>query len=476
MRNCSQVTGRASLAAFLLLAAVPILVLPGCASGPSMSMVKKNLEEGRLIPAAAVSAPDFLDQYSHYPVASGREAFEVHVDTDRANMPLAGGNMVVQLGIVAEPPTIEPVQLHFLIYAPGGHDSGTNVELGNMIEATRRRVAEMPQESSLTVDWSGPRQKTGQDFPPLQKFKKKVDLEDFLKSYIFHDFRQDIKHHLILVVAGHSELSRRSKQNLIDMGRIFNAKSISVSAVYLGDKPDFAFFEKLSHEAGGLFSVISDDFNFADWIDSEVEYVNAGFFKEIQLEAHFKSGVRITRILSPKSAPDTDRDIKISLPKLRQGQQRVLLAEVYIPEGNAVGSFELVDVSTKYFDVENNRYGRVEKKHSMNYVSDINDAARYQNPIINRSMAILETKRTISAVEQHVYDKRYYQGIALLTGQSRKLKALSGQLNDERLANDAEILDTYAKNLYEFDDKLFQSLKIWKDLGWDVDRFDYEYK
>ena len=65
--------------------------------------------------------------------------------------------------------------------------------------------------------------------------------------------------------------------------------------------------------------------------------------------------------------------------------------------------------------------------------------------------------------------------MALLTAQSRDLKRLGAIRKDKELLYDARVLDKYIDQLYNFDDKTFQTLQIIRDLSWDKNRFSDVY-
>jgi hypothetical protein len=113
---------------------------------------------------------------------------------------------------------------------------------------------------------------------------------------------------------------------------------------------------------------------------------------------------------------------------------------------------------------------------AIRYVDDPNLALRHANAAIERSLLILRTQETLVSAAREIRNRRNYQAIALLTGQSRALKQAGEGRNDRELARDATILARYAERLYDFDGEWFKSVKIWNDLTWDTERFRARYQ
>ena len=181
-------------------------------------------------------------------------------------------------------------------------------------------------------------------------------------------------------------------------------------------------------------------------------------------------------MLAPGNLRHTDSNLAYTATALKQGHQRVLLAELEIPARTQNRTNDLLEVDLKYYVPSAKRYYKAHETVAVLYVDDPNLALPHANEAIERSLLILKTQETLHSVAREIRSRRNYQAIALLTGQSRALKQAGEGRKDPQLVRDATILAQYADRLYDFDGEWFKSVKIWNDLGWDADRFRGMYK
>mgnify|MGYP001814743800 CR=1 FL=1 len=129
----------------------------------------------------------------------------------------------------------------------------------------------------------------------------------------------------------------------------------------------------------------------------------------------------------------------------------------------------------EYYDRSSRQYHKISRTDRVNFVMDRAEILNQKNHKVARSMLILDTQNVIQNLEPAIRDKRYYQAIAMLTEQSLALNEYGKDHNDSELLRDAEILSAYSDRLYEFDEQLLQSIKIWHDFSWDRSRFSERY-
>src|SRR5262249_44433110 len=117
----------------------------GCSS---IGAVEKNLEEGRLVPAEAVATSDFLNEY-HHPLSPPRRALAgLDIALERKSVMAKGGRVLVQIGIATASPTLKPVSVHALVFAPPSPAKGELEQIGKALSAIRGEA----RRGSLTVD------------------------------------------------------------------------------------------------------------------------------------------------------------------------------------------------------------------------------------------------------------------------------------------------------------------------------------
>jgi hypothetical protein len=457
------------------LAAALLAGFAGCASHATIA--EKNLEEGRLVPEEALATADFLNEYRHRLSPPRHAPAGLDIALERGSVLASGGKVLVQIGISTAIPALKPVSLHALVFAPSAPGKAELDQIGKALAAIRGQA----RGGALTVDLVQP--VTGLAIGEPQLLPSTVDnnLKAFLAAFARRPFDEG-EHHLILLVGtykGSSDLqglNSRERQDLVDLGRIISAKSVTLSVLSVGDKPDFAFLQKLGDTGHGTFTVATESLDYDAWITADLRNRSAETLSEIELTAAAGNGARLARVLAPQRLPSSSERARYALPELRQGEQRVLLAELDIPARGQDPAIEALTVELKYFALAVKRYYRTREIVAIQYVDDPNLALPRSNAAIERSLLILETQKTLQSVAGEIRGGRNYQAIALLTRQGRALKQTGRQFNDTELLRDAALIAKYADRLYDFDGEWLQTVKIWNDLSWDTSRFRNVYR
>jgi hypothetical protein len=462
--RCSHAFAAASLLA----------ALAGCAS--RATIVEKNLEEGRLVPSEALATLDFLNEYHHPLPPPRRSPAGLDIALDRRNVPAAGGKVLVQMGISTATPVAKPVSVHALVFAPSSPGKDEMDRIAKALGAVRGEARE-----GLTVDAIQPVSGLEVREPRLLPAAKDSSLKTFLAAFARHPFDEG-EHHLILIVgtyagfSGLSGLDARERQDLVDLGRVLSAKSVTLSVLSVGDKPDFAFLQRLGDTGQGGFTVATASLDYDAWIREDLRNRGAETLSEVEVTATVGGGARLVRVLAPLTVRSSGERARYALPALKQGEQRVLLAEIEVPARGQNPSSEALAVELKYFSPGTRRYYRSRETVAVQYVDDPNLALPHSNAAIERSLLILETQKTLQSVATEIRNRRNYEAIALLTRQGRALKQAGSQLADAELLRDSTLLTKYADRLFDFDGESFQFVKIWNDLSWDTSRFRDVYR
>jgi hypothetical protein len=433
-------------------------LLAGVANCTSIQVAQKNLEEGRLVPEAAVASVDFLNEYRH-PLAPPRRAMaDLEIALERSNVLVQGGRLLVQVGISTVQPALRPVKVHALAFAPADPGARELDQLTNAVSAIRRHASE-----------------------PFLRARNDGNLKDFLTAFVRQSFDGG-EHHAVLLVGSYKGfldlpgLAERERQDIVDLGRILAAKSVTLSVLSVGDKPDFGFLRQLAETGRGTFAVATESLDYDAWIKEDLRARSAETLTEVELAVHARNGARLARVLAPGDLRHTDSKLAHAVTGLKQGHQRVLLAELEIPARNQAPTSEVLEVDLKYYVPSAKRYYNARETIAIRYVDDPNLALPHANQAIERSLLILKTQETLQSAAREIRNRRNYQAIALLTGQSRALKQAGEVRKDQELLRDATILAKYADRLYDFDGEWFKSVKIWNDLSWDTERFRNIYK
>lgn len=457
----------------ILLLAVT-LCLAACAGTP-MQMAEKNIEEGRLIPTALVEMPDFLNQYPHFLPVSRQAPIGLHVSADRKFLPVGGASTVVQVGIISPQPHIGPSQLHFLVYDSARTDERVLQRIDALISTVTKAQSEWPAGSSVTVDWSHSGGKRIAPYPALREHANGPGLEEFLKSYVFQAVGIG-RHRFVLAIGEHDKLSPGGKQNIIDIANVFSARGLSLSVLSFDEKPDYAFLKTLAERGNGQLALVTEEFSYQNWLRQELDTLHAKTYSDLKLSIRARNGALIQNVISPRNITSFDKSIEHRVAEFHSGQQHLFLAEVNTPAIKSPERLNFLTVELEYKDNEKNVFRHVTKQFSLPYTMDRNLARTGQDIHIERSLGILETQKVLVDVENVVRQKRYFEGIALLTAQSRRLEEIDNKFKKPSLQQDIRTLNKYSKLLLDFGDRWIQTPKIWYDLSWDRMRFQAAYK
>lgn len=445
----------------------------------SMQVAEKNIEEGRLVPEAAFDNPDILSEYHHF-LAPPRGALAgLDIALERNNVLDRGGKLLVQVGLSTAPPVLKAIKVHALVFASSDADKNERTRIAEAINAIRGAARALPGSGSMTIDWIEPIDGLGVAAPSLLSASSGGNLKDFLTRLARRPF--GVGEHHVVLLAGSSKgflsgLSARERQDVVDIGRILAAKSVTLSVLSVGTKPDFAFLQKLAETGHGTFNVATDSLDYDAWIREDLRTRSAESLSDIELVVKTKNQTRLDRVLAPGGLPHSDNSATYAPAGIKEGEQRVLLMELEIPAEGRYPRSEVLDIHLKYRAPGTGRYYTVHKTVAVQYVDDPNLALPHPSKTIQRSLLILKTQETLQSVVRDIRSRRNYLAIASLTAQSRALTETGKALKDPELLRDATVLAKYADRLYDFDGDWFKGIKIWHDLNWDTSRFSGEYR
>jgi hypothetical protein len=440
------------------------------ACGTTMDVVEKSLEEGDLVPEQALASVDFLNEYNHHLPAPRNQLVDIDIAFERPNVLATGDTMHVQVGVSTRPPALNATQFHVLIYNPDTLGAAGKAKLQKFASAIRSLAPQLPKGSAMTIDMVNKIPGLADNTNSLVSHKNDPNLVHFLRSYARAPLSAG-KHHYVLVLAEQGELARAQKQDLVDIANIFHVKSTMLSVVSIGDSPQVAFLQALSNKGQGRFSVVTKRFDTASWFEDELCYANAIKLRDIKLSIQGQHGVTIKKVKSQLAYSLSNNVIDKTIPELIQGRSYVVLSELDIPPVLSPADNQIIRVTVEYFDAEEKRYHTLRKEGKVRYVMDRNQTLNQDNDKVLRSLLILDTQSVLQNVVPVIKEKRYYHAVSMLTAHSIKLNKYTQAHSDQELLRDAEILNQYADHLYNYDEKIFQSLHIWHDLSWDTRRY-----
>jgi hypothetical protein len=440
------------------------------ACSTTSDVVEKSLEEGDLVPEQALAAVDFLNEYNHHLPAPHNQLVDIDIAFERPNVLATGDSMHVQVGISTRAPELRATQFHVLVYNPGILEAASQEKLQQLASTMQSMAAQLPKGSALTIDMVNKISGIADDTTSLIVHKDDPNLVHFLRSYARVSLSGG-KHHYVLMLAEHGELTRAEKQDLVDIANIFSVKSAMLSVLSVGDSPQVAFLQALCKKGQGRFSVLTERFDMASWLADELQYANAIKLRDIKLSIEGQHGATIKKVKSPLDYYLTNNVIEKTIPELIQGKSYVVLSELGIPPVLSPADNQIINVTVEYFDPDKKRYHTLRKTGEVRYVMDRNLTLNQDNDKVMRSLLILHTQAVLQDIVPVIQQKRFYQAVSMLTEHRIKLNEYAQAHTDEELLRDAEILNHYADHLYNYDEKFFQSINIWHDLSWDTRRY-----
>lgn len=446
-------------------------LLIGCSTTmESMDVVNKSLEDGKFVPSQAIANIDLLNEYRHPLERPKNQLLDIDIAFERPNIMFSGDYAHVQVGLATQKPVLQSLDLHVLVYNPSSISSEEKSEFEHTVQQTLALKHTLPEGSSITVDAVNPLTGIAANTPSLLTHQREVNLVKFIQQYARHPLGSG-KHHFVLVLGEQGDLSYEQKQQLVDLARIINIKGATLSVLAIGKNPQVAFLKSFCEKGNGICRVMTEDFNYNDWLTNEVAYINATKLTDIKVNIRTSRGVKVYRVKSPGSTISHGHDYTFTLSELIQGRDFVTLAKLQFQPTRSMGENNVVNVEVEYFDPSTNKYYKVRKSGQVNYVDDKNETLRQYSDKVARSLMILKTQTVLQDIVPVIQEKRYYRAVAMLTEQSIQLSKYGQKHDDAELQRDAKILNKYSDKLYDYDEAFFQTFNIWQDLSWDSTRY-----
>ena len=443
------------------------------ACSTTTDVVEKSLEEGDLVPEQALATVDFLNEYNHHLPVPHNQLVDVDIAFERPNALATGDSIHVQVGVATRVPVLQATQLHVLVYNPDTLKSDSQAKLQQLASAIQSMAVELPKGSAMTIDMVNKIPGLAGNTSSLVSHKDNPNLTHFLRSYARLPHSAG-NHHYVLLIAEyneHNKLTRQQKQNLVDIADILSVKSSRLSVLSIGESPQVAFLQALCNKGEGRFTLQTERFDASSWFKDELRYANAIKLKDIKVSIHGQHGATIKKVKSPLDHYLSNNVIDKTIVELVQGRSYVVLSELEIPPALSPANNEIIAVTVEYFDPDKKHYHTLRKTAQVRYVMDRNQTLNKDNARVKRSLLILNTQRVLQDIVPVIKQKRYYHAVSMLTQQSNKLNEYGQTHTDQELLRDAEILNQYSEYLYNYDEKIFQSLNIWHDLSWDTRRY-----
>ncbi|MDH5231923.1 MAG: hypothetical protein OEZ58_01025 [Gammaproteobacteria bacterium] len=453
----------------IVYSAVLILIigfLTGCGGAIGsrpIDVVTHQVEEKRLVPASAMQKTTILDAYHHILPFPDQKPIELHLYTDRSVIDKTGDKVVLQIGLSTLEPMDAGKEFHYLFFQSDLENAKTHKDVYRLFD----QIEKQGIQAKWTSDWS---HKAINKHESLLKHKTVNNLNKFLRRYIM-GLEAYERRHFVLVMADEMPVSERDQQNALDMTRYLATKGSSLSVIALGSKPPIGFLKKLSDVGNGTFSLYVDAFNLTEWNKAENYFISARQLTEINLDVKLSDEIISVMTISGAFVAASKKEFNYSIESVRQGEQRVSLYELTIPAFKSKRELLLAEVTLSAFDKASGQYVSDTKEISVELSNDKNLIHSSENDKVKRSLAILRTPEIVAEAGFQVQNKRPYKAMETILNHRKTLQQLAGRLNDQELQYDTEVLTKYELRLYEFADELMQSLKSWKDLSVDGERF-----
>jgi len=443
-----------------------IFLLAACGTKRPLDVIEQQVGENKLVPANAVQKTGLLDAYYHLLAEPENQPVALNLAANKTFISSEGDNIILQIGLASQKPKRTNKQFHYLLMRPTTETPALNRQL----ESLAKELSEIKTYvHKPTFDWSvSPLDKSA--LAPLLQHEEATSMDTFIRRYLIGLDSYNNKH-FVIVTADHVGLGQKQQQNVADMAAYLAGKGASVSVVSLGEGPDAAFLLKVAEKGKGLFTLKTQSFQSEDWYKTEENYISANSITDVKIKVSLGKNIRYKRAITGETVNINDDIFTYRLKDFKQGEQRVSLFELTVPLMMLEAQQALASVELSIFDVASARYYADSKTQSVTYSNDLNQINASYNDRVNRSLTILNTADVITEASRLVQASRPYQAMNVISEQKESLSILGSRLNDDELQRDAEILGKYEKRLFDFAGESFQSLKAWKDLSWDKDRF-----
>ena len=156
---------------------------------------------------------------------------------------------------------------------------------------------------------------------------------------------------VVLLSDGLANVGPSSPRELADLGRKLASKGISVSTIGLGLDYNEDLMQRLAAASDGNHAFVERPSDLAEIFDREFGDALSVAARDITITIECKLGFEPIRILGRDGAIEGNR-ITLKLNQLQAENERYVVVELKVPEGNSEGAADIADVSVAYLDLD----------------------------------------------------------------------------------------------------------------------------
>lgn len=266
---------------------------------------------------------------------------------------------------------------------------------------------------------------------------------------------------VILLSDGLANVGPSSPHELARLGRRLASRGITVSTIGLGLDYNEDLMQRLAAASDGNHVFVERPSDLAEIFDREFGDALSVAARDIDIIIECKLGFKPIRILGRDGKIDGNR-ITLKMNQLQSENERYVVVELEVPEGNSAGAADIADVRVDYVDLDKDgKRVQAEARPRVRFSADAKEIEGGLNKtVMSQVAAQIATERSEEAValrdkgdidgarrvleDNAAYIKRSYQKFG--TGADAAPTASIGTLNDLEKQNRAAAENLDADN------------------------------
>lgn len=204
---------------------------------------------------------------------------------------------------------------------------------------------------------------------------------------------------VILLSDGLANVGPSSPRELAGLGRKLASKGISVSTIGLGLDYNEDLMQRLAAASDGNHVFVERPSDLAEIFDREFGDALSVAARDINIIIECKLGFKPIRILGRDGEIDGNR-ITLKMNQLQSENERYVVVELKVPEGNNEGSADIADVRVDYVDLDKDaKPARAEARPRVRFSADAKEIEDGLNKaVMSQVTAQIATERSEEAV------------------------------------------------------------------------------
>lgn len=442
-----------------------LVALSGCAAPQDASKARTRylIDRGAIVPADEIRVAEYLNYYEQLFPAPTDAAVGLDLRLGNGQIPVAGGEAWLQIGLQAreeERETTTPLNLALVIDKSGSMSAPDKMPY--LKRSLRLFFESLDLDDIVAVVAYAddaqvilPAQKVG-DKRWIQRTVDRLQPggSTNLHAGLMLGFREVDRHfdirrnnRVILLTDGIANRGVTDPARIAADAQAYNERGIYLSTIGLGLEFNDALLSQLARQGKGAYHFVDSAEEMDKVFRQEVAGLVEKVAREVSVTLQTAPGGQLLEITGYAGRPPADA-VQVRLQDLETGDSQVLLARLAVGPGR--GAYRPVaTVTLHYVDVFAQRPESIEQK----VTADTLIERDYYDPLwdleVLRNVTIQRTAEGLQEIDGLYRERRFEEAWNLAYDLEQRLREVAALTGDEAMYKDADLLRRYQDTLAE---------------------------